>query len=73
MRATGNLVGDRMTFGATTHRVTRVDCASSFFAYNPDRFTGRVDGLADRMHTVNNDGGRDVDAPYEFRRQRCGR
>jgi hypothetical protein len=71
MRATGNLIGDRMAFGATTHEVTRVDCASSFFSYNPDHFSGSVDPLADRMHTVNNDGGRDVNAPYEFHRTSC--
>jgi hypothetical protein len=71
MRATGNLIGDRMAFGASTHEVTRVDCASSFFSYNPDHFSGSVDPLADRMHTVNNDGGRDVNAPYEFHRTSC--
>ncbi|MFO0714597.1 MAG: hypothetical protein U0353_32450 [Sandaracinus sp.] len=71
MQATGNLIGDRMAFGASTHEVTRVDCASTLFAYNPDHFSGSVDPLADRMHTVNNDGGRDVNAPYEFRRTGC--
>ena len=71
MRATGNLLGDRVAFGASTHEVTRVDCASSFFSYNPDHFSGSVDPLADRMHTVNNDGGRDVNAPYEFHRTSC--
>ena len=71
MRATGNLLGDRMAFGASTHEVTRIDCASRFFSYNPDHFSGRVDPLADRMLTVNNDGGRDVDAPYEFHRTGC--
>ena len=71
MRATGNLIGDRMAFGSSTHEITRVDCASSFFSYNPDHFSGSVDSLADRMHTVNNDGGRDVNAPYEFRRTSC--
>lgn len=71
MEATGNLIGDQLAFGANTHRVSTVACPSSFFSYNPDHFTGRVDGLADRMHTLNNDGGRDVNAAYEFRRLRC--
>jgi hypothetical protein len=52
-------------------RVSTITCPSSFFSYNPDHFTGRVDGLSDRMHTLNNDGGRDINAVYEFRRLRC--
>ncbi len=71
MEATGNLIGDQLAFGANTHRVSTVACPSSFFSYNPDHFTGRVDGLSDRMHTLNNDGGRDINAVYEFRRLRC--
>ncbi len=71
MRASGNLTGDQLAFGASTHEVTRIDCASRFFSYNPDHFTGRLDAFAERLHTVNNDGGRDVDAPYEFRRTSC--
>lgn len=71
MRATGNLMGDQFSFAARTQSVTRVDCASSYFAYNPDHFTGQLDAFAERLLTVNNDGGRDVNAPYEFRRTRC--
>lgn len=71
MQATGNLIGDQLAFGSSTHRVTSVACASTFFSYNPDHFTGSVDGIGDRMHTVNNDGGRDINAAYEFRRLRC--
>ncbi len=71
MQATGNLIGDQLAFGSNAHRVSSVACASSFFSYNPDHFTGTVDGIGDRMHTVNNDGGRDINAAYEFRRLRC--
>ena len=71
MQATGNLIGDQLAFGSNAHRVSSVACASTFFSYNPDHFTGSVDGIGDRMHTVNNDGGRDINAAYEFRRLRC--
>lgn len=71
MQATGNIIGNQLAFGSNTHRVTSVACASTFFSYNPDHFTGSVDGIGDRMRTVNNDGGRDINAAYEFRRLRC--
>ncbi len=37
--------------------------------YNLDHFTGTIRG--NRFLAVNNDGGRDVNAPYSFRRTSC--
>jgi hypothetical protein len=71
MRAEGRVIGDHFDFGAREHHVARVDCASSMFGYNPDHFRGTYDAEAERLDTVNNDGGRDVDAPYTFRRSSC--
>jgi hypothetical protein len=71
MTATGTVVGDHFDFGARTHRVAHIDCPSTMFGYNPDHFRGTFDASADRLDTVNNDGGRDVDAPYTFRRTAC--
>jgi hypothetical protein len=41
------------------------------FGYNPDHFSGTFDVERDMLHTTNNDGGRDVDAAYNFRRSSC--
>jgi hypothetical protein len=71
MEAHGTLRGDRMVFGADTHELLRADCPSTFFSYNPDRFSGTVDPVREEIAAVNNDGGRDVDAPYRFRRTSC--
>ena len=71
MTARGRVEGDDISFGASTHHIARQDCPHPGFIYYPDRFTGRVDSIADRFHSVNNDGGRDINEPYEFRRVRC--
>ncbi len=71
MTASGHVAGDHFDFGARSHRIARVDCVSPVFGYNPDHFQGTYDADADRLDTVNNDGGRDVDAPYTFRRSSC--
>jgi hypothetical protein len=71
MTATGSVDGDHFDFGARTHRVARIDCPSTVFGYNPDHFHGTFDVDADRLDTLNNDGGRDIDAPYTFRRMSC--
>lgn len=71
MLARGWIRGEHISFGADTHEIERTDCASSFFAYNPDHFTGRLDSLREEIDALNNDGGRDVNAPYRFRRVAC--
>ncbi len=71
MTASGSVVGDHFDFAARSHRVAHIDCPSTMFGYNPDHFRGTFDASADRLDTVNNDGGRDVDAPYTFRRTSC--
>lgn len=71
MQAAGRVNGNRITFGARNYRVVRAHCPSPFFEYNPDRFSGVIDPLTEEFHSVNNDGGRDVNAPYEFQRVSC--
>lgn len=71
MRANGVANGQRITFGAQSYRVVRAHCPSPFFDYNPDRFTGEIDSLSQEFQSVNNDGGRDINAPYVFRRISC--
>lgn len=71
MQARGWIRGEDFSFGADTHEIQRMDCPSPFFSYNPDRFSGHLDTLREELDTVNNDGGRDVNAPYRFRRTAC--
>lgn len=71
MRAQGSVDGRRIDFGARTYRVLRAHCPSPFFDYNPDHFSGTVDPARNEFQSVNNDGGRDVDTPYVFRRTGC--
>lgn len=71
MRAQGRVEGQRISFGANSYRVVRAHCPSPFFAYNPDHFSGEIDPEQQEFQSVNNDGGRDVNAPYLFRRTGC--
>ncbi|MFO0683041.1 MAG: hypothetical protein U0234_13375 [Sandaracinus sp.] len=71
MTARGSVHGDSFDFGAREHHVAHVECASPLFGYNPDHFSGTFDAERDELRTVNNDGGRDVDAAYTFRRSSC--
>ncbi len=71
MRAHGSVHGESFDFGAQEHHVAHVECASPVFGYNPDHFSGTFDVEHDQLHTLNNDGGRDVDAAYTFRRSSC--
>ncbi len=71
MTAHGRVHGDHFDFGAREHHVAQVTCASALFGYNPDHFSGTFDTERDELVTVNNDGGRDVDAAYTFRRSSC--
>jgi hypothetical protein len=72
MTARGRLDGDRMTFGATRHRLVRQDCPSSADTqYAPDSFSGTVHPLREVWDALNNDGAFDIDEPYTFRRVSC--
>lgn len=72
MSASGSIHGERIDFAGADYHVTRVDCSpTGFFWYNNDHFSGRIDPLRDEIRAVNNDGGRDVDTPYRFRRVSC--
>ena len=72
MQASGRVTrGNRVTFSARNYRVVRAHCPSPFFDYNPDRFSGVIDPLTEEFRSVNNDGGRDIDAPYTFHRVSC--
>jgi hypothetical protein len=71
MNAHGSVSGDHFDFGAREHHIAHVECASPLFGYNPDHFSGTFDVERDELLTVNNDGGRDIDAAYTFRRSSC--
>lgn len=71
MSAHGTVHGGSFDFGAREHHIAHVECASPAFGYNPDHFSGTVDADLDQLRTLNNDGGRDVDAAYTFRRSSC--
>jgi hypothetical protein len=69
--AIGSVSGTHFDFGSREHHIAHVECASPTFGYNPDHFTGHYDEGTERLLTVNNDGGRDVNAAYQFRRTSC--
>ena len=71
MTAHGRVRGEHFDFGASEHHIAHVECASRDFGYNADHFTGEADVAIDQLHTTNNDGGRDVNAAYTFRRSSC--
>jgi hypothetical protein len=72
MPAQGSLTnGTHVTFSAITYHVERAFCASAYFSYNPDAFSGDIDEERQEFQSVNNDGGRDRNAPYVFRRIGC--
>lgn len=69
MGGQGSLEGDQMRFEALAPASRTVLCMGDDLGYNLDHFTGTVRG--NRMLAVNNDGGRDVNQAYTFRRTRC--
>jgi hypothetical protein len=72
MPAQGSLTnGNRVSFSAITYVYERVFCASAGFSYNPDALSGTIDEALQEFQSVNNDGGRDQNAPYVFRRIGC--
>jgi hypothetical protein len=71
MTGRGSYVGGRVRFGARSFRVARARCPMPGFDYNPDNFSGVLDLSLNEFQSVNNDGGRDVNTPYVFRRVSC--
>lgn len=71
MRATGRVDGLQVRFGAESWHIERAYCPSPFFDYNPDHFSGLIDPDLQEFQSVNNDGGRDINSPYVFRRVGC--
>jgi hypothetical protein len=69
MGGEGFLRGDHVRFDAEGPPERTVLCMGTDLGYNLDHFTGTLRG--NRLLAVNNDGGRDVNAPYTFRRTRC--
>jgi hypothetical protein len=71
MEAAGHFERGQLYFGATSgHRVIRATCPSPGFAYAEDHFRGAL-AESEVLSTVNNDGGRDINTPYRFRRVAC--
>ncbi len=71
MRAQGFVDGTQFDFAARSYHIVHARCVVPGYGYNPDHFTGTVDAGGERLQTVNNDGGRDVNAPYTFHRISC--
>ena len=69
MNASGRLDGDDFRFDARDHRRTVQCMEAERFAYNLDHFRGTLRG--NRILSVNNDGGWEVNSPYTFRRVAC--
>lgn len=60
-----------VTFSAIEARVSRAYCRVAGFTYNPDAFSGDIDVARQEFNSLNDDGGRDRNAPYVFRRIGC--
>lgn len=71
MTGRGWIRGERVDFAGENYRITRVACSPGAFFYNNDHFSGRLDTLRDEIRARNNDGGRDINTPYRFRRVSC--
>lgn len=71
MNARGHADGTRITFGASTYSIVSVQCPMPGFGYAPDNFSGVIDPARQEFQSVNNDGSRDINAPYVFRRTGC--
>lgn len=71
MSARGSLTGDKLSFGGVSWRADKLTCNNHTWSnqYNLDQFSGVIDGS--NFVGVNNDGGRSVDDPTQFRRVAC--
>ncbi|MBI5516517.1 MAG: hypothetical protein HY909_22220 [Deltaproteobacteria bacterium] len=68
--AVGTWSAGTLSFHGTSWRVARQACRG-WSRYNLDHFQGPVDPASGTFTSVNNDGGRDRDTPYIFRRIQC--
>jgi len=71
MNAHGRAGATKIEFGAASYTVTSIRCPSSTLDYSPDNFSGTLDTRRQEFQSVNNDGARDIDQPYVFRRTGC--
>lgn len=73
MPATGRVHDGRLEFGGTSWSVAEHTCgwAPGEGEYNLDRFSGPVAATGETTWS-NDDGGRMIDEPFEFRRISCG-
>ena len=74
MNATGSIdASGHIRFrGLPPWRIDRRICTTNMWGgYNLDNFDGVIDRELNEFQTQNNDGGRDVNMPYVFRRIRC--
>ncbi len=72
MDANGSVVDGQIAFGGVGEwRMDEVVCGSWNGGYNLDNFTGTIDPDIQEFQSINNDGGRAVNAPTVFRRIKC--
>lgn len=57
--------------GVGQWRLDQAICRRGPWGYNLDNFSGTIDSTIQEFQTLNNDGGRDRNVPYVFRRIRC--
>ncbi|HVY48820.1 MAG TPA: hypothetical protein VHB21_23185 [Minicystis sp.] len=68
--AKGSVDGARFAFDASSWSLHGAACPGGLpMGYNPDHFTGLIDGGV--LRSVNNDGGRSVDDPVAFAHTAC--
>ncbi|MBL8681922.1 MAG: hypothetical protein JNK05_22335 [Myxococcales bacterium] len=71
MPGQGSIVGRAVSFSAIEYRIERVYCRRANMSYSPDAFSGQIDEARQEFQSVNDDGHRDRNAPYVFRRIGC--
>jgi hypothetical protein len=70
MVGSGSFVDGQVSFGGGPFELTEEVCGS-FYGYNPDNFTGKLEPERQEFQSVNNDGGGAVNEPTVFRRIAC--
>jgi hypothetical protein len=70
-RGTFTAARTHVEFWGLRYQLREERCPHSFGAYNLDHFAGVIDPATQEFQTVNNDGGRDNNEPYVFRRVQC--
>jgi hypothetical protein len=70
MKATGTFTNGIVAFNGGPFELLETVCGS-YFGYNPDNFSGKLDTDLQEFQSVNNDGGISVNQPVVFRRIGC--